>query len=647
MNRTQRNILIITSGALLLAAFVLYLFGLNGVLKDSFLIAATIISGYPTVKKALQASRMKVFSIELLVTLAVVGALIIGEYVESAAVTFLFLFGAFLEARTLERARSSLKSLIKLSPQEATVFRNGKRETIAAEDVLEGDRVFIQSGQKVAVDGRVISGQALINEAAITGESVPVNKVKGDEVFSSTMLDSGYLEVMAEKVGEDTTFARIIDLVEEAQESKAKTQKFLEKFAAYYTPGILVLSIIVWLITMDVHLSLTFLVIACPGALVISAPVSIVAGIGNGAKHGILIKGGDKMENLAKTKGMVFDKTGTLTQGKPTVTAIRSFGMDENELLTMTAEAEVASEHHLGRTIVKEAESRGLKLSHKPENVEVLKGLGLKAMVNGRNLLIGNKKSIEENKITINKEIETYALAQEKEGNTAIFVSDHENILGIISIADKIREEAKDAIRQLKESGIKHMVMLTGDNKHTAEKVARQLGISSVFAELLPEDKVNKVKACKQKGIVLAMVGDGINDAPAIATADVGIAMGVAGTDVAMETADIVLMSDRLDKLAYAYKLSKATVGNMKQNMFFSVSVVFLLLIGVLTGNIFLASGMLIHELSVLLVIINAIRLVHYPKSQFRPKHWIKGISGYFKTPLAERKLKKDVLELQ
>lgn len=647
MNKTQRNILIITSGALLLAAFMLYLFGINGVLKDSFLVAATIISGYPTVKKALQAIRMKAFSIELLVTLAVVGALIIGEYVESAAVTFLFLFGAYLEARTLERSRSSLKSLTKMSPQEATVFRNGKRETIAAEDVLEGDRVFIQSGQKVAVDGRVISGQALINESAITGESVPVSKVKGDEVFSSTILDSGYLEVIAEKVGEDTTFSRIIDLVEEAQESKAKTQKFLEKFAAYYTPGILILSVIVWLITMDVHLSLTFLVIACPGALVISAPVSIVAGIGNGAKHGILIKGGDKMENLAKTKGMVFDKTGTLTQGKPTVTAIRSFGIDENELLTMTAEAEVASEHHLGRTIVKEAESRGLKLSHKPKNVEVLKGLGLKAMVNGINLLIGNKKSIVENKIAINEGIENYAIDQEKEGNTAVFVSDHKNILGIISIADKIRKGAKDAIRQLKESGIKHIVMLTGDNKHTAEKVAQQLGISRVFAELLPEDKVNKVKACKQKGVVLAMVGDGINDAPAIATADVGIAMGVAGTDVAMETADIVLMSDRLDKLAYAYKLSKATVGNMKQNMFFSVSVVFLLLIGVLTGNIFLASGMLIHELSVLIVIINAIRLVHYPKSQFRPKHWIKGITGYFESRFPERKLKKDVLELQ
>lgn len=624
MNKTQRNILMIASASLLLAAFILYLLGISGPAKESLLITATVVAGYPTVKKALQAIRMKAFfSIELLVTIAVVGALIIGEYVESAAVTFLFLFGAYLEARTLERARISLKSLIDMSPQEATVLRNGMRETIAADEVMEGDYILIQSGQKVSVDGRVISGKGSLNESAITGESVPVSKSTGDEVFSGTILDSGYIEVVAEKVGEDTTFAKIIELVEEAQESKAKTQKFLEKFAFYYTPGILILSVVVWLFTMDAHLSLTFLVIACPGALVISAPVSIVAGIGNGAKHGILIKGGEKMEKLAKTKGMVFDKTGTLTQGKPSVTTIRSFGIDENKLLTMVAEAEMASEHHLGRAIVHEAEKRVLILSHQPQNVEVLKGLGLKATVNGTNLLIGNKKSIIVNNIAINEKIEFYATEQEKAGNTAVFVSNYQKVLGIISIADQVRDEAKEAIIQLKKNGIERIVMLTGDNRHTAEKVAAQLGINRVFAELLPQDKVKKVSACKQRGVVLTMVGDGINDAPAIATADVGIAMGVAGADVAMETADIVLMSDKLDKLAYAYKLSKATVRNMKQNMFLSVSVVFLLLMGVLTGNIFLASGMLIHELSVLLVIINAVRLVYYPKSPFNPDGWL------------------------
>lgn len=617
MKINQKNILIIASGFLLIAAFISYLLKLNSLLINILLIAASVIAGFPIVKKALQAIRMKAFSIELLVSIAVIGAIIIGEYVESAAVTFLFLFGAFLEARTLEKTRSSLKSLVKMIPIEATVERDGKLVTIPAEEVKKGDHVFIQSGEKVAIDGRVFSGTALINEATITGESVPVKKEKDTKVYSSTILDNGYLEVVAEKVGNDTTFAKIIDMVEEAQESKAKTQKFLERFANFYTPGILVLSAVVLLFTWDIHITLTFLVIACPGALVISAPVSIVAGIGNGAKHGILIKGGDKMEKLAKVDGIVFDKTGTLTQGKPTVTAINTYGIEEDELLLMAAEVEVASEHHLGRTIVKEAEIRVLKLVHKPNNVQIIKGQGIKATVNKKELLTGNKKVLINNHIPFTEAMENDALEQEIKGNTAVYVSDNKRLLGIISIADKIREEAAEVIYKLKQSGIRNLVMLTGDNEHTANKVAKQLGIEKIFANLLPEDKVEHVKACKQKGKILAMIGDGINDAPAIATANVGIAMGGAGTDIAMETADVILLSDDLNKLVYAFKLSKATVRNMKQNMFFAVGIVFLLLTGVLTGKVFLASGMLIHELSVLIVILNAIRLVHFPKYQF------------------------------
>ncbi|MBK5209535.1 MAG: cation-translocating P-type ATPase [Flavobacteriaceae bacterium] len=617
MKINQKNILIIASGFLLIAAFISYLLKLNSLLINILLIAASVIAGFPIVKKALQAIRMKAFSIELLVSIAVIGAIIIGEYVESAAVTFLFLFGAFLEARTLEKTRSSLKSLVKMIPIEATVERDGKLVTIPAEEVKKGDHVFIQSGEKVAIDGRVFSGTALINEATITGESVPVKKEKDTKVYSSTILDNGYLEVVAEKVGNDTTFAKIIDMVEEAQESKAKTQKFLERFANFYTPGILVLSAVVLLFTWDIHITLTFLVIACPGALVISAPVSIVAGIGNGAKHGILIKGGDKMEKLAKVDGIVFDKTGTLTQGKPTVTAINTYGIEEDELLLMAAEVEVASEHHLGRTIVKEAEIRVLKLVHKPNNVQIIKGQGIKATVNKKELLTGNKKVLINNHIPFTEAMENDALEQEIKGNTAVYVSDNKRLLGIISIADKIREEAAEVIYKLKQSGIRNLVMLTGDNEHTANKVAKQLGIEKIFANLLPEDKVEHVKACKQKGKILAMIGDGINDAPAIATANVGIAMGGAGTDIAMETADVILLSDDLNKLVYAFKLSKATVRNMKQNMFFAVGIVFLLLTGVLTGKVFFASGMLIHELSVLIVILNAIRLVHFPKYQF------------------------------
>ncbi|MGB3345535.1 MAG: cation-translocating P-type ATPase [Aequorivita sp.] len=618
MKAKQVNRIMYAAGILILAALATYLFNWNSLLLDALLITASIVAGIPTFIKAWQASRLKMFSIELLVTIAVVGALIIGEYVESAAVTFLFLFGAFLEGRSLEKARASLKSLMEMAPLEATVIRDGIRSIIMAEEVIKNDLVVIQTGEKIPIDGRVVSGNASVNEAAITGESVPVSKDTDDQVFSGSILDSGYLEVIAENVGEDTTFSKIIELVEEAQEGKAKTQRFLEKFATIYTPGIMVLSALVWVFTRDVHLALTFLVIACPGALVISAPVSIVAGIGNGARNGILIKGGEVMENLAKINAMVFDKTGTLTKGKPEVTAVKGFGIDEKELLLMAAEAEVISEHHLGRAIVKEAERKGLKLLNKPTEVNVLKGRGIEVDLDGKPLYIGNRKGLFQNGIPIEIEVESYATEQEKAGNTGVFIADDKMVMGIISIADTIRDKARETIQQLRADGIEHLVMLTGDNKHTANIVGEQLGMDRIFAELLPEDKALKVKACMGKGRKLAMVGDGVNDAPAIATADIGIAMGVAGTDVAMETADVVLMADNLDKLVHALKLSKATVRNMKQNMFIAVGTVAMLLAGVLTKNVNLASGMLIHELSVLLVILNAIRLVRFkPTSIF------------------------------
>lgn len=617
MNKIKKSQIVFVAGLSLVASFVFYLFDLAW-LKNYALIIATFIAGIPIAKTAMLSLRMRAFSIELLVTIAVVGALLIGEYVESAAVTFLFLFGAYLEARTLKKTRSSLKTLMDMAPLEATVVKNGEKVIISAEEIKEGDLIVIHSGEKVAIDGKIVSGQAFINEAAITGESVPANKKIHDQVFSGTMIDHGYIEVKAEKVGEDTAFAKMIELVEEAQESKAKTQKFLEKFANIYTPAILILAIIVCIFTRDIELTLTFLVIACPGALVISAPVSIVAGIGNGAKNGILIKGGEILENLSKIDIVVFDKTGTLTKGKPEVTNIKSFGIDENLLLQLTAEAEVISEHHLGQTIVKEAQNRGILLEHQPETFMVAKGQGLYAMVNGQALVIGNRKLLSKNAIHIDQLTEEYAINEEKKGNTAIFIAINQQIAGIISIADQIQPEAANTLKQLKANGIKQLYIMTGDNKHAAEKVAVQLGLSvdQVFAEMLPEDKVNQIKKWKKQGYRIAMVGDGINDAPAIAMADVGFAMGGAGTDAAMETSDVVLMADKLSSIPYAYTLAKTTVRNMKQNMFFAVGTVVFLLFGVMMKKVFLASGMLIHELSVLFVIVNAMRLVRYKKGE-------------------------------
>lgn len=616
MKTKTKNKLTMISGGLLLAALVTYLIDPGTGMQDTILIIASVVAGVPIAIKAFRAIRMKAFSIDLLVTIAVIGALIIGEYMESAVVSFLFLFGDYLEGRTLQRTRASLKSLIDMAPKEATVLRDGKRVVVPAHEVEVGDHVIVQPGGRIPVDGKVITGQSLINQAAITGESVPVNKKRGDQVFSSTISENGYLEILVEKVGNDTTFAKIVELVEEAQETKAKTQKFMERFAAYYTPGIITLSILVWMFTQDVHLALTFLVIACPGALVISVPVSIVAGIGNGAKNGILIKGGDKMENLAKVDTLVFDKTGTLTKGKPEVTDIKAFGISEEELLKLTAEVEVTSEHHLGKTIVKKAEKDGIELVYRPKNVEIMKGHGLRAMLDSKPIYIGNISGAKKLNVEVNSEAEKYMLQQQEKGNTAVLVTRDKKVIGVISIADQIRDEAVATTNELHEMGIKNLVMLTGDNALVAQKVADQLGITKVFSELLPQDKVDKVKAFNNTGTNVAMVGDGINDAPAIATADVGIAMGGTATDVTMQTADIILMADKLDKLPYAIRLAKATIRNMKQNTYFALGTVALLLVGVLTDNIHLASGMLIHELSVVLVIVNAMRLVRYPKHQ-------------------------------
>lgn len=615
---THKKIITFFAGFLLILALVLNFTGYYE-LRQLTLIAATVIAGIPIAIKAVQALLMRAFSIEMLVTIAVIGALYIGEYVESAVVTFLFLFGDYLEARSLEKTRSSLKSLVDMAPQEATIIRDGDSVTVPVEEVLEGDRVIIRTGGRVPVDGEIITGQASLNEAAITGESVPASKKLGDKVFSSTVMDTGYVEIIAEKVGDDTTFAKIIELVEEAQESKSKTEKFLNKFANIYTPAVAVLSVLVYALTRDLHLAITFLVIACPGALIIGAPVSSVAGIGNGAKNGVLVKGGDVMDRFAKVDTLVFDKTGTLTKGKPEVTDINVFhSHKEQDLLRLVAQAEAASEHHLGQTIVKEAKVRNMVLDQEPEGVDVIKGHGLVATVEGRVLAVGNRKLMDMKNIVIPAEAETYAMSREKTGNTAIFAAVNGEVAGIFSIADQIREDAPAALAQMRKNGVKKIIMLTGDNQHTAELVATKLGLDEFHAELLPEDKVAFVKQLKQQGHVVAMAGDGVNDAPAIATADIGLAMGEGGTDISMETADVVLMADKLIQFSHAYSLSKATIRNMKQNTFFAVGIVAVLLAGVLMGSVHLASGMFIHEASVLIVILNAMRLTGFNRKQMQ-----------------------------
>ncbi|PQZ92345.1 copper-translocating P-type ATPase [Arthrobacter sp. MYb227] len=599
------------TGALLLLSIVLHPTGLH-IARDVLLFGSAVIAGVPTAIRAFQGLRMKAFSIDLLVTIAVVGALIIGEYVEAAVVSFLFIFGAWLEARTLEKTRSSLRNLVDSAPQEATVLRDGESITVPVDDIVEGDTLIIHSGGKVAVDGVIVSGRGHLVEAAITGESVPVPKTIGQKVYSGTLLDTGFLHVEAEHVGDDTTFAQIIELVEEAQETKTKAQRFLDKFANIYTPAIVVLSIIVLIFSRNIEFALTFLVIACPGALVISTPVSMVAGLGNGARHGVLLKGGDALERLSKIDTLVFDKTGTLTEGKPRLTEVKTVnGNDEHQILAMAAILETASEHPLGRTIVQGAQDAGIDIESKPHDVQVIKGGGIGGTVKGQHVVVGTRRVLNSLGVQIPEAVAAHAVTREREGNTVVFVVIEEILVATMSIADTVRAEVKDAITALRAGGIKHFYMLTGDNKHTAHLVAAQLSIENVHAELLPADKVTLVAAMKAEGKRVGMVGDGINDAPAIATADIGIAMG-AGTDVSIQTADAILMGNRFDQLVHAVSLAKATVRNMKQNTFIAIGTVVMLLLGVLSQKVFMSTGMLVHEISVIVVILNAIRLVRF-----------------------------------
>ncbi len=624
MLRDSKGQRVIIAGALIVLALLLNQFGqginithgLSLGTSDFLMILATIVAGYPIAVNAFQAIRYKILGIDALVTLAVIGALYIREYWEAAAVTFLFMLGNYLESRALEKTRSAIRSLLELAPDVARVIRDGQEIEIAPEEVSKGEIVIVKPGEKIPVDGMVTEGNAYVNQASITGESMPVTKENGDGVFSGTILESGYLKIKAEKVGDDTTFARILEMVEEAQDKKAKTQKFLEVFAQYYTPGIVVLAVVVYLLTRDLPLSLTLLVIACPGALVIATPVSVVAGIGNGAKNGVLIKGGEIIEKIGTVKVIAFDKTGTLTEGKPRVNRVRAYGIGEEELLHLTASAEMYSEHPLARAIIAQADSVLSISLTAPQAAEIIAGQGLKAQVGNQTVLVGNRKLVRENGLEIPNDIEEYIKEEESAGQTAVIVANLESVLGIISIADTIRADTVQLIKRLKAAGVKQIVMLTGDNERAAAAIADKIGLDGYYAQLLPEDKGRILKELQDKFGTAAMVGDGVNDAPALASADLGIAVGGAGTDVAMETADMVLMSDEIIKLSYAIGLSRATVSNMKQNIYFAVTIVLILLAGVLAKLVFLSSGMLVHILSVLAVIINAIRLLGYKEKR-------------------------------
>lgn len=575
------------------------------------LAVASIIAVIPIAVRAWSALRNKVFSIELLVSIAVIGAFIIGEFNESAIVTFLFLFGSYLESKTLQKTRTAIKGLTDMSPTTATLVTDDGTEEVDVDDVDEGDVVLVKTGSQVPVDGIVVEGNGYLNEASITGEARQINKQLDDSVYSGTMVENGYLKIKATQVGDDTTFAKIIELVEEAQDTKSKAEKFIDRFAQYFTPAVLVLAVLVFAFSRDFRLAITVLVLGCPGALVIGALVSNVAGIGNGAKRGILIKGGEVVDTFAKVDTLVFDKTGTLTEGNTAVTTMHTYTNNADNQLALAAAIEGVSDHPLGQAIVSYADQQSAGVAPVLDDTETVKGQGICAQVGKQEVVIGNQKMLTAHNIKLNPTQLKDLNDLQAGGQSTVIMAVDGQVQLIFGIADMIRPGVKDSLAALKAQGIKKLVMLTGDNELTAQAVANELNLDEVHANLLPEEKVEYVKKLKAAGNTVAFIGDGINDSPSIANADIGIAMG-SGTDVAIDTSDVVLMQSSFPALVHAHGLAKKTVLNTRENIFIAIATVAFLLIGLIFGYIYMASGMFVHEASILVVIFNAMRLINF-----------------------------------
>ncbi len=586
-------------------------------------------------------------NVDFLMVLAAVGAASIGEWAEGATLLFLFSLSNTLQGYAMNRSRKAIRALMDLRPPEALVRRpDGREAFVPVEELALDDLVIVKPGERIPIDGKIIAGHSTVDQAAITGESMPVEKNIGDEVFAATVNGNGAIEVNVTRLAKDTTLAKVIQMVEQAQTSKAPTQRFLDEFEPKYALGVVVLTLLMIAIpyyilgqSFDVvfYRAMTLLVVASPCALVISTPASILAGIANAARNGILFKGGAYLEQTASLDAIAFDKTGTLTTGRPVVTDVvpasellgdawfeptffeklQPKGVDtpvratREELLCVTASAERHSEHPLGAAIVRAAETCGLSLK-KVNGLQAITGQGIVAQFDGEEVRIGNLRLIEDVEQVWPAPLMAKARRMEAEGKTVVYVSRGNHPLGLLSLADVVRPEVPAALAALKEAGIKRIVMLTGDSRRVAEAVAKQLGIVEVYAELMPDQKVEIVRKINEQGNV-AMVGDGVNDAPAMAVSNLGIAMGGAGTDVALETADVVLMADDMGKLSYVIDLARRTRQVVWQNIAFSMGVIVLLILSVYIFNLPLPLGVVGHEGSTLIVVANGLRLLRTP----------------------------------
>lgn len=605
----NRNRLTAITGILIVLAFAAKWLFRSETAESGLLLAASLIGGFPIAASAWQALKVKVISIDLLVTLAILGAFVIQEFEESAIVAFLFLFGAYLEQKTLAKTRSAIKELVEMVPETALrQTADGDFEEVDLDDLDEGDILLVKTGGKIPVDGEVVSGSGTANEASITGESMPLGKKPGDPVYAGTILENGTIRIKAEKVGDETTFGKIIELVEEAQDSKSQAERLIDRFSKYYTPVVLLLAIIVGLISQDLELAVTILVLGCPGALVIGVPVSNVAGIGNGAKQGILFKGSEVITKFSKVDTIMFDKTGTLTYGDPRVSQVKKYGQGQRaEQLLVSVEKESA--HPLAKAITGYYEDLEAK---EVEASRVLQGGGIVAQVAGQQVLVGNRYLLDQYHVPVTKEMERDMEELASAGNSLVLVAVNGQLELALGLKDEIRAGVKEDLAALKKQGVKNLLLLSGDNQKTVDLVAEELGLTEAYGQLLPEDKAEFVKKRQAAGEIVAFVGDGINDSPSLARADIGIAMG-SGTDVAIETSNVVFMNGSFDRIPRALALAKATRRNMIENITIALVVVAVLLISVLASSwMNMAIGMFAHEGSILVVILNAMRLLTY-----------------------------------
>ncbi|MFO0794259.1 MAG: cation-translocating P-type ATPase [Candidatus Brocadiaceae bacterium] len=652
--KEKRIIALSVCGLFTLAAFVFEKVGWKGIIPIIFHSIAIIVGGYYPAKMAFNALKTLTLNIRTLMVTGAIGAVALGLWEEASMLIFIYLLGDILEIYTVSRSRSAIRMLMELAPKEALVRRDIQEMVLPVEEVKISDIIIIRPGEKIPLDGKVIKGYSSIDQSPITGESIPVEKKEGDDVFAGTLNQRGVLDVVVTKLSKDTTLAKIIHLVEEAQARKSSYQRFGEKFGKYYTPAMFALAFAVAVIPAVLwggfsywfYRGLVVLVVSCSCGIALSVPVAVVAAIGNAARHGVLVKGGVYLEIAEKLKAIAFDKTGTITIGKPSVTDIIPLNnQTEKTLLQLAASIESRSEHALGETIVSQAKERGLSLQT-VDAFESLPGMGVKARIGASEYFIGNKRlflqlltpsEVSCNQFTTPSSSSSPSIPSirgikgktgvvknpqkidkilvrvselEKQGKTVVLLGSKTGLLGIIAVADKVRTDAKNVIQTLKHAGIEKVIMHTGDNEETAAEITGETDVDEYYAGLLPEDKVETVKILKKKYLYVAMVGDGVNDAPAMAEADIGIAMGAAGTDIAIETSDFVLMSDDLSKIPFIIKLSQRAVRIIRQNIVVSLFIIAFLIPVALCGWIGLVPGLLINEIGGLIVIANGLRLL-------------------------------------